>query len=246
MYRSVLALLFASVLLLSGCAVGQQTVPKEKSGQEATMDESAFDRSDDEITYMDTTENVIYLAGGCFWGMEQLMQSIPGVIDAESGYANGTCEADADYKTVCKGETGFRETVRVEYDPEQVSLDALLMAYFYVIDPTVQNRQGNDRGSQYQTGVYWMDPADEGIIRSIAALEAAAVPFFAVELKALACFYPAEEFHQRYLEKHPRGYCHVAPWKLAALPDFPFSTKTYTRPAKELLQTWKEAGEVSF
>ena len=131
MYRSVLALLFASVLLLSGCAVGQQTVPKEKSGQEATMDESAFDRSDDEITYMDTTENVIYLAGGCFWGMEQLMQSIPGVIDTESDYANGTCEADADYKTVCKGETGFRETVRVEYDPEQVSLDALRLARLY-------------------------------------------------------------------------------------------------------------------
>ena len=77
MYRSVLALLFASVLLLSGCAVGQQTVPKEKSGQEANMDGAAFDRSDEEITYMDTTENVIYLAGGCFWGMEQLMQSIP-------------------------------------------------------------------------------------------------------------------------------------------------------------------------
>ena len=73
-------------------------------------------------------------------------------------------------------------------------------------------------GSQYQTGVYWTDPADEGVIRSIAALEAAAVPFFAVELKPLACFYPAEDFHQRYLEKHPRGYCHVAPWKLAALP----------------------------
>ena len=121
-------LLFASVLLLGGCAAGQQTVPKEKSGQETNMDGLAFDRSDEEITYMDTTDNVIYLAGGCFWGMEQLMQSIPGVIDAESGYANGTCEADADYKTVCKGETGFRETVRVEYDPEQVSLDALLMA----------------------------------------------------------------------------------------------------------------------
>ena len=100
-------------------------------------------------------------------------------------------------------------------------------------------------GSQYQTGVYWTDPADEGVIRSIAALEAAAVPFFAVELKPLACFYPAEEFHQRYLEKHPRGYCHVAPWKLAALPDFPFSTKAYTCPAKELLRAWKEAGEAS-
>ena len=135
MYRSVLALLFAMALLLGGCAAGQQTVPKEKSGQETNMGGQAFDRSDEEITYMDTTENVIYLAGGCFWGMEQLMQSIPGVIDAESGYANGTCEADADYKTVCKGETGFRETVRVEYDPEQVSLDALLLAYFYVIDP---------------------------------------------------------------------------------------------------------------
>ena len=131
MYRSVLALLFAAVLLLSGCAVGQQTVPKEKSGQETNMDGAAFDRSDEEITYMDTTDNVIYLAGGCFWGMEQLMQSIPGVIDAESGYANGTCEADADYKTVCKGETGFRETVRVEYDPEQVSLDALRLARLY-------------------------------------------------------------------------------------------------------------------
>ena len=131
MYRSVLAPLFASALLLSGCAVGQQTVPKEKSGQETNMDGAAFDRSDEEITYMDTKDNVIYLAGGCFWGMEQLMQSIPGVIDAESGYANGTCEADADYKTVCKGETGFRETVRVEYDPEQASLDALLLARLY-------------------------------------------------------------------------------------------------------------------
>ena len=94
MYRSVLALLFASVLL-GGCAVGQRYMPKEKSGLETNMDGLAFDRSDEEITYMDTTGNVIYLAGGCFWGMEHLMQSIPGVIDAESGYANGTCEADA-------------------------------------------------------------------------------------------------------------------------------------------------------
>ena len=88
MYRSVLALLFASVLLPSGCAVGQQTVPKEKSGQETNMDGAAFDRSDEEITYMDTTENVIYLAGGCFWGMEQLMQSIPRPEAKQNGTAN--------------------------------------------------------------------------------------------------------------------------------------------------------------
>ena len=190
MYRSVLALLFAAVLLLGGCAAGKQTVPKEKSGQETNMDGAAFDRSDEEITYMDTTDNVIYLAGGCFWGMEQLMQSIPGVIDAESGYANGTCEADADYKTVCKGNTGFRETVRVEYDLEQVSLDALLMAYFYVIDPTVQNRQGNDRGSQYQTGVYFTNESARETVKRIAEIERGRSEKFFVEIGPLKNFYP--------------------------------------------------------
>lgn len=153
MYRRVLPLLLTAVLLLSGCTAGQKNMPQKTDEKEMTGQPS--DMSGEGSMYMDTTENVIYLAGGCFWGMEHLMQSIPGVIDAESGYANGTCEADADYKTVCKGETGFREAVRVEYDPGQVSLDALLLAYFYVIDPTVENRQGNDRGSQYQTGVYY-------------------------------------------------------------------------------------------
>lgn len=188
----------------------------------------------------------ICFAGGCFWGMEALYRRLPGVLDVTAGYANGDTADHANYDDVCTGRTGFREAVQVAYEDGTVSLPHLLFVFFAAIDPETPNRQGPDVGSQYQTGVYWMDPADEGIIRSIAALEAAAVPFFAVELKALACFYPAEEFHQRYLEKHPRGYCHVAPWKLAALPDFPFSTKTYTRPAKELLQTWKEAGEVSF
>ena len=158
---------------------------------------------------MDTTENVIYLAGGCFWGMEQLMQSIPGVIDAESGYANGTCEADADYKTVCKGETGFREAVRVEYDPGQVSLDALLLAYFYVIDPTVENRQGNDRGSQYQTGVYYTNESTKETVERIAEIERERSEKFFVEIGPLKNYYPAEEYHQNYLEKNPGGYCHI-------------------------------------
>ena len=85
---------------------------------------------------------VIYLAGGCFWGMEKLMQSIPGVLSAVSGYANGKPGADPTYQSVCTGTTGFRETVRVEYDPAQVSLDALLFAYYGVIDTTVQKRPG--------------------------------------------------------------------------------------------------------
>ena len=115
MYRRVLPLLLTAVLLLSGCTAGQKNMPQKMDEKEMTGQPS--DMSGEGSMYMDTTENVIYLAGGCFWGMEQLMQPIPGVIDAESGYANGTCEADADYKTVCKGETGFREAVRVEYDP---------------------------------------------------------------------------------------------------------------------------------
>ena len=96
---------------------------------------------------MEQKSNKIYLAGGCFWGMEKLMQSISGVLDAVSGYANGTGEQDADYKTVCTGKTGFREAVAVTYDPKRVTLDQLLFAYFEVVDPTAVNRQGHDVGS---------------------------------------------------------------------------------------------------
>ena len=183
----------------------------------------------------------ICFAGGCFWGIEALYRRPPGVTEATAGYANGDSPGHANYGDVCTGLTGFREAVRVEYDDTAISLPHLLFAFFAVIDPETPNRQGPDFGSQYQTGVYWTDPADEAIIRSIAALESSAVPFFAVELKPLTSFYPAEDCHQRYLEKHPRGYCHVAPWKLAALPNYPFSTAGYNRPAKELLRDWREA-----
>lgn len=183
----------------------------------------------------------ICFAGGCFWGIEALYRRLPGVTEATAGYANGDSPGHANYGDVCTGLTGFREAVRVEYDDTAISLPHLLFAFFAVIDPETPKRQGPDFGSQYQTGVYWTDPADEAIIRSIAALESSAVPFFAVELKPLTSFYPAEDCHQRYLEKHPRGYCHVAPWKLAALPNYPFSTAGYNRPAKELLRDWREA-----
>ena len=132
------------------------------------------------------------------------MQSIPGVLDAESGYANGTCAEDADYKTVCKG-----ETVRAEYDPEKVSLDALLLAYFFVIDPTEEKRQGNDCGSQYQTGVYYTNVSAKETVERIAELERGRSEKFFVEAGPLKNYYPAEEYHQDYLEKNPNGYCHI-------------------------------------
>lgn len=185
----------------------------------------------------------ICLAGGCFWGMEHLYRALPGVLDVTAGYANGDGAHHADYGSVCTGLTGFREAVLVDYDPAQITLKALLFAFFAVIDPELPNRQGMDFGSQYQTGVYWTDPADEAAVRSIAALEAAALPCFAVELKPLENFYPAEEEHQRYLEKHPGGYCHIAPGRVAALARYPFAALRYDRPAKELLDRWRAETE---
>ena len=236
MYRSALVLLFIAVLLLSGCAAGQQRMPREKDTQGTDTTGQSSDMSGEEGMYMDTTENVIYLAGGCFWGMEQLMQSIPGVIDAQSGYANGTCEADATYQTVCKGDTGFRETVRVEYDPEQVSLDALLLAYFYVIDPTVQNRQGNDRGSQYQTGVYYTNDKVRETVERIADIELGRSEKFFVELGPLKNYYPAEEYHQNYLEKNPNGYCHIPRAEMELFSRLRIDPGDYRKPAAETIR----------
>ena len=180
--------------------------------------------------------NIIYLAGGCFWGLEKLMQSIPGVTDAVSGYANGTGEADANYSAVCAGGTGFRETVQVTYDLGQVSLDALLLAYFYVIDPTVENRQGNDVGSQYQTGVYYTDDASKETVERIAALERGRREKFAVEIGPLVNFFPAEEYHQDYLDKNPNGYCHIPRAEIELFSQMKIDPGDYKKPAAEAIR----------
>ena len=186
----------------------------------------------------ETMENghVIYLAGGCFWGLEKLMQSIPGVTDAVSGYANGSGEEDANYKTVVKGQTGFRETVKVTYDPEQVSLDALLLSYFYVIDPAVENRQGNDVGSQYQTGVYYTDEASRKTVERITALERGRRKKFVVEIGPLVNFFPAEEYHQDYLDKDPNGYCHIPRAEIELFSRLRIDPGDYKKPAAEAIR----------
>lgn len=152
---------------------------------------------------------VIYLAGGCFWGMEKLAGALPGVFDAVSGYANGTTEATPTYELVCKGGTGFKETVRVVYDPAVIRLEQILRAYFLVIDPAVYNQQGNDRGTQYQTGVYFSDTDSEAIVERVFTEEMKKHEVFAVEHGPLVNFYDAEEYHQDYLQKNTGGYCHI-------------------------------------
>ena len=236
MGKKWLSLLLASALLLGGCAApraGQRAEERKTSGAEAGQGAPA---SGEEERYVDSTENVIYLAGGCFWGIEALMQSIPGVVDARSGYANGTGPEDADYRTVCTGETGFRETVRVEYDPEQVSLDALLLAYFYVIDPTVQNRQGNDVGSQYQTGVYYTNDRARETVERIAEMERGRSKSFFVEIGPLVNFYPAEDYHQDYLDKNPGGYCHIPREEITLFSQLRIDPGDYRKPAAEAIR----------
>lgn len=171
----------------------------------------------------------IYLAGGCFWGIEHLMKALPGVVDTACGYANGTGADEADYETVCTGRTGFRETVRVRYDRAETSIDALLYALFAVIDPTLRNQQGADVGSQYQSGIYWLpnDSEAEADVLRVTGIERARHPGFAVEVKPLENFFEAEEYHQDYLDKNPDGYCHVPQAKVDELSQFAFDPTYY-------------------
>lgn len=173
----------------------------------------------------------IYLAGGCFWGLEKLMASIPGVLSAVSGYANGSSAQLASYEAVCSGGTGFREAVKVLYDPSLVSLDALLFAFFQVIDPTVKNRQGNDIGPQYQSGIYYTDEAAKETVTRIASLERERVDPFCMEIGPLQNFYPAEEYHQKYLDKNPGGYCHIPRGEIARLSKAVVDPGQYPRPS---------------
>ncbi len=159
---------------------------------------------------MTTRKKEIHLAGGCFWGLGKYLASIPGVIHTEVGYANGKTEKPS-YEDVCCRDTGHVETVRVEYKPDRISLMGLLCLFYQVIDPTSLNRQGNDIGSQYRTGIYYTDPDDlDMILQSIALLQNGYTKKIAIETKLLLNYFPAEEYHQNYLDKNPGGYCHIS------------------------------------
>lgn len=173
-------------------------------------------RAADEVTdprrnMEDTEMKEIYFAGGCFWGTEHFFSKVNGVTETEAGYANSRVPSPS-YREVCSGATGAAETVRVVYDPEVVSLPFLIELYFKTIDPTILNRQGNDVGTQYRTGIFYTDAADRALIDDAVDRERAhyARPIV-VEVRQLENFYPAEDYHQQYLEKNPGGYCHISP-----------------------------------
>ena len=152
--------------------------------------------------------NTIYLAGGCFWGMQKFFDQFDGVDRTEVGYANGPDQKPS-YQDVCAS-SGHAETVKINYDPGRITLTDLLKYYFMVIDPLSVNRQGNDRGIQYRTGIYYTDEAQLPEIEAMyAAEEKKNGSKLAVEMEPLKNFFSAEEYHQKYLDKNPGGYCHI-------------------------------------
>ncbi len=151
----------------------------------------------------------IYLAGGCFWGTQKYFDQFPGVIRTVVGYANGNTVRPS-YEDVKKRGSGHAETVRVEYDEKILPTEKLLRYYFDVIDPVSVNRQGEDEGIQYRTGIYYEDESLLPAVRKVyKEIEASAGQKLAVEVNPLLQFFDAEEYHQKYLEKNPGGYCHI-------------------------------------
>lgn len=151
----------------------------------------------------------VYLAGGCFWGAEKYLSLLSGVLSTTVGYANGHTQNPV-YEEVCAGNTGHAETVRVLFDETVLPLTSLLNLFFEMIDPVSVNRQGEDTGDQYRTGIYYADEADRPTVQdALCRLQAETTGRVAVECQPLHFFCEAEEYHQQYLLKHPDGYCHV-------------------------------------
>ena len=236
----LIAFLTLVVLLTAACNPSSDVSPAP-----STLAHSTQESATDPITpaALDKTYikrdgiGVIYFAGGCFWGVEKLMQSIPGVVNATSGYANGQADIIPTYSIVSNGKTGYRETVRVEYKTDQVSLDALVFAYFRVIDPTIENAQGYDFGTQYQTGIYYLDDAAKVTVERIAAIVKEPYQKFVVEIEPLERFFDAEEYHQNYLDKIPGGYCHIPKAEISTISNLIVDPGKYPRPSNEMIKT---------
>ena len=201
------------------------------------MKQTLPDNPNRRLDYSDSNLADIWLAGGCFWGVQAYMARVLGVAATSVGYANGRTE-NPSYEDVCTRNTGHAETVHVRYDPDRISLEDLLGAFFQIIDPTSVNRQGNDRGSQYRTGIYYVDDGQLPAIRSVIAREQAKTSRpIVTEVEPLRRYDLAEEYHQDYLEKNPGGYCHVSFDSLSQTGrKMPFDPKIYIRPSEAELR----------
>lgn len=220
----VIALLVFSgfVLANSTCFHQDTTSVKEREAMEERKDKDT---------------KVIYFAGGCFWGTEHFFQQVRGVVHTEVGYANGNTKKPT-YKQVTTGTTGFAEAVKVTYDPKAIDFELLIDLFLQTIDPTTLNRQANDVGTQYRSGIYYVDKEDQFIItQKINELAKQYTKEIVVEVEPLRNFYDAETYHQKYLDKNPGGYCHIGAdlFELARKAN-PKKKQVYQRQEKEVLK----------
>lgn len=163
---------------------------------------------------MQTMKKEIYFAGGCFWGTEHFLRQFEGVTGTVTGYANGMVPNPA-YEQVYTDKTGHAECVKVTYDPAIISLATLCRLFFRSIDPLLKDRQGNDVGTRYRTGIYWTADGDAADVEEVYdEIQKRYGSPLAVEKCRLECFFPAEDYHQDYLVKNPSGYCHLSPAEL--------------------------------
>ena len=153
-------------------------------------------------------QQLITLGGGCFWCLEAVYELVDGVVAVENGYCNGHV-VNPSYEQVCGGGTGHVEVVRVSFDADRISLREVLEIFFHIHDPTTSNRQGNDIGTQYRSGIYLHDAAQEAVAREVVAEANAALRGRVVtEVLPLANYSRAEDYHQHYFARHPnQGYC---------------------------------------
>jgi len=152
------------------------------------------------------------VAGGCFWGVEEIFRKIPGVLDTMVGYTGGEL-ANPTYKDVCRGDTGHAEAISISFDPKRVSYEEILDCFFRLHDPTTLNRQHNDVGTQYRSAIFYTDEAQRAVAEKVKARVDASGAFkrkVVTEIIPASTFWSAEEYHQDYLQKNPDGYnCHV-------------------------------------
>ena len=242
MRKSIILIIFVMVLIVTGCT--------DSGGDKETSNDKDITKKINEIIEREEAKNIgtnpndgvdydnsdlktMYLAGGCFWGLEAYMERIYGVADVISGYANGSTE-NPTYEDVSKKNTGHAETLKIQYDPARVSLDNLLDYYLLVIDPTSLNKQGNDVGTQYRTGIYFTDEKDREIIEK--KLEDEQKKYkdkIVVEVEKLNNFYEAEAYHQDYLDKNPYGYCHI---DLRKANEIIIDKEKYKKPSDDFLR----------
>jgi peptide methionine sulfoxide reductase msrA/msrB len=201
-------------MVITGCAMSNSNT-KSNGAEEKGLPEISENKEEDSKIesfkivpdYKNSRYKEIYLAGGCFWGIQAYIDRIVGVEYTNVGYANGKSE-ETDYYSI--KETGHAETVYVVYNPEKITLEELLGYFYGIIDPTSLNKQGNDQGSQYRSGIYYVNEEDKKIIKAATENEQAKFSEKIVtEIQPLENYILAEDYHQDYLEKNPDGYCHI-------------------------------------